>query len=142
MADLPNQMSSRGGVWQIVGGNNSRKAGEKPLRYEPGALEMHRISVVLNSKIKEFPDSDEGRMPYWKQMKQLFPSLSRTKWEWVKDNELVLKKRVLDLGLSHAGPWGGKKTQIVGAGRTKGCRAPRKTGNQPASQQIIQLTRS
>ena len=69
------------------GGNNSRKAGEKPLRYEPGAVEMHRISVTLNSKVKEFPDTDEGRMPYWKQMKQLFPAISRTKLGWVKDNE-------------------------------------------------------
>ena len=124
------------------GGNNSRKAGEKPLRYEPGAVEMHRISVALNSKVQEFPDTDEGRMLYWKQMKQLFPAISRTKLGWVKDIELLLKRRVLDLGLSHAGPFGGKKMQVIGAGRTKGCRKPRGTENQPGSQQIIQLTKS
>ena len=130
------------GSWAGCGGDNSRQPGEKPLRYEPGALELHRISVVLNSKIKEFPDSDEGLMKYWKQMKQLFPNMSRTKLGWVKDNEKELKKRVAELGLSHAGPGGGKKTQIVGAGRTKGCRAPRSAEKQSGSQQIIQLTKS
>ena len=97
------------------------------IRCEPNVVEMNRISVALNSRSKEFPDSDEGRMRYWKQMKQLFANCSKSKLQWMKDSESVVKKRVVELGLSHAGPWGGKKVELVGAGRTKGCRAQKKT---------------